>query len=144
MELSILEFFFYIRYSILFFPFNWVDCFFNSLFLVIKVSQVLFILFLQGLCCWSGVTLDKISLCPDKTEILKWSFLITIFFVIFPDKLVLEIDIIFHFFQFVLWVSSLSRPRFIQWFAFVRFIAAECIYFLLDACNFSALFTVSI
>ena len=66
-------------------------------FLMIEVSEVFFILFLQGICCWSGVTLDKLSPCPDKTETLKLSLQISIYLgfsilVLLLDKKVLEID----------------------------------------------------
>ena len=47
-------------------------------FLIIEVSEVFLPLFLQGLCCWSVVTVDKLSSCPDKTETLKLSLWIFI------------------------------------------------------------------
>ena len=67
-------------------------------FLVIKFSEVLFLLLLWGIRCWYGVTFDKLYLCPDKTEILKSSLQISIYggfpiLVILLDKLVFEIDL---------------------------------------------------
>ena len=67
-------------------------------FLMIKVSEVFFLLSLPGILCWSGVTLDKLSSCPDKTETLKLYFQISIsegfsILVLLLDKLVLGIDL---------------------------------------------------
>ena len=45
---------------------------------MIEVSDVFFLLFLQGIRCLSGVTLDKIFPRPDKTETLKLSLQISI------------------------------------------------------------------
>ena len=66
-------------------------------FPLIKVSAVFFLFFLQGMCCWSEVTLDTLSICLDKTEIPKSSFLISIcdsfsILVLFSDRIVFEID----------------------------------------------------
>ena len=47
-------------------------------FPMIKVSRVFFLFFLIVIWCWSEVTLDTISICPDKTEILKSLLLISI------------------------------------------------------------------
>ena len=63
---------------------------------MIKVSVVLFILFLIGIQRVSGVTLDKLSPCPDKTETLKFFLWISIsegfsILVLLLDKLVLGI-----------------------------------------------------
>ena len=62
------------------------------------MSEVLFLLFLRGMCCWSGVTLDKLSLCPEKIEELKLSSQISIsevfpILVLLLDEPVLEIDL---------------------------------------------------
>ena len=65
---------------------------------MIKVSEVFLPLFLRGIQRLSGVTLDKLSPCPDKTETHNFSFQTYIyegFFIlgILLDKLVLGIDL---------------------------------------------------
>ena len=67
-------------------------------FLVIKVSEVFFLLFLRRIRCWSGATLDKFNICPDRKETPKLSLQISIYegfsiLVLLLDKLVLEIDL---------------------------------------------------
>ena len=47
-------------------------------FLMIKVSGVLFILFLRGIQRLSGVIFDRLSPCPEKPETLKMSLWICI------------------------------------------------------------------
>ena len=46
---------------------------------VIKVSEAFFLLFLRGIHFWSEVTLDKLSLCQVKKEILKLSLLMFVY-----------------------------------------------------------------
>ena len=63
---------------------------------MIEVSGVFFLLFLRVIQRVSGVTLDKLSPCPDKTETLKLSLWISIsgggsILVFLLDKLVLGI-----------------------------------------------------
>ena len=65
---------------------------------MIEVSEVFFLLLLWGIRCWSCVTLDKVSPCPEKTETLKLSSKISIsesfyILVLLLDKLVLGIDL---------------------------------------------------
>ena len=48
-------------------------------FLMIKVSGVSFILFFKGIQRVSGVTIDKLFPCTDKTETLKLSLWISIY-----------------------------------------------------------------
>ena len=65
---------------------------------MIEVSDVFFLLFLRGIRCLSGVTLDKFFPRPDKTETLKLSLQISIsvgfpILVCLLYKLVLEIDL---------------------------------------------------
>ena len=48
---------------------SWIGC-----FIMIEVSGILFILFLRWIQIVSGVSLDKISPCPDKLEHLNCSF----------------------------------------------------------------------
>ena len=67
-------------------------------FPVIKISQVFFLLFLQGIYCLSGVTLDTLSTCPYIPERLGLYFLISIYLgfsilVFLSDKLADEIDL---------------------------------------------------
>ena len=66
-------------------------------FIMIGVSGFFFLLLLRGIQRISGVTLDKLSLCRDKTETLKLSPWISIskdfsILVLLLYKLVLEID----------------------------------------------------
>ena len=63
---------------------------------MIEVSEVFFILFLRGIRRVYGVTLDKLSPCPDKTEKLIFSLQKSIsesfsIMVLLLDKLVLGI-----------------------------------------------------
>ena len=90
-------------------------------FPVIKVSKVFFLLFLQVISCWYEVTLDTLSLCLHKTEMLIPSLFISISDGFRPWFI--------SFVKCVFCFSYLSIPWFIQWFIFVRFIAARCIYF---------------
>ena len=69
--------FFYIRYSILFCLFPWVDWSLNRIFIMIKLYEVFSILFLRGICCWSSFILDKLYPYLDKTEILELSLQIS-------------------------------------------------------------------
>ena len=67
---------------------------------MIKMSEVLFLLFLQGIRCLYGVTLDKLSPCPYKTETLNLFLKISIsegfsIPVLLLDKLFIEIDLYF-------------------------------------------------
>ena len=86
------DIFFYIRYTILFCPFTWVIWFLNNFSTLIEVSEVLFILFLQGIRCLSVVTLDTISPCTDIPESLELPLIISIsldfyILVLLSDKL---------------------------------------------------------
>ena len=76
------------------------------------MSEVFFPLLLRGIRIISGVTLDKNSPCPDKTETLKLFLWISIYQgfsipVILLDKLVLGIDLnlLTVFSVSVLWVD---------------------------------------
>ena len=67
-------------------------------FPVIEMSEVFFLLFLQGIRFWSGVTIYKLSPCTDITERLELYFLISIslgfsILVLLSDKLADEIDL---------------------------------------------------
>ena len=112
---------------------------------VTKVSEGFFILFLLGIRCWSEVTLDTLSICPEKTEILKSSLLISIskvfnILVLFTDKLVVEIDffLLTVFSVSFLWVDLyLSND-----FPLSDLIMLDVSTFLLGACDFSVLLTV--
>ena len=62
------------------------------------MSEVFFLLLLQGICCLYSVTLDKLYPCPVILEILDLSFLISIslgfsILVLLSDKLVDEIEL---------------------------------------------------
>ena len=79
---------------------------------MIEVSEVFFLLFLQAIRRVSGVTLDKFSPCPDRTERIKLSLWISIsegfsILVLLLDKLVLGIvlDLSTVFSVSVLWVD---------------------------------------
>ena len=119
-------------------------------FLVIKVFVVFFLLLLQVIRCWSGVTVDKFYPCPDKTEIPKSSLLISIsegfsVLVLFSDKLGIEIDshlftLLTVFSASVIWVD-LDLSNYVSLSYFLMMGVST---FLLDACNFSVLLTVSI
>ena len=79
---------------------------------MIKVSGFFFRLFLRGIRRVSGVTLDKLSPCPDKTETLKFSFQMSIsegfsILLLLLDKLFIGIDLdLFTVFSVsVIWVD---------------------------------------
>ena len=62
------------------------------------MTEVFFLLFLRGIRCVSGVTLDKFSTCPDKPETLQLYSQTCIYVclsipVLLLDKLVLEIHL---------------------------------------------------
>ena len=71
--------FLYICYSILFWSFYRVLCISNKFLCYKKLSSFLFILFLRGICFWSGVTLAKFSTCLDKSETFLLSLWILIY-----------------------------------------------------------------
>ena len=67
-------------------------------FTLIEVSEVFFILFLRGICCLSGVTLDTLSPCTYIPERLELYFITSIslgfsILAILSDKLTDEIDL---------------------------------------------------
>ena len=116
-------------------------------FLMIELSEIFFLLFFQGISCWSGVTLDKLSSCPDKIETLKFSLQISIYegfsiLVILLDKLVrgIDLDLFTVFSVSVLWLYldlSNDLPLSVLLLLGVSTV-------LLDACDVSVLLTVSI
>ena len=117
---------------------------------VIELSEVFFLLFLRGICCLSGVTLDTLYPCTYIPERLGLSFLISIYLgfsilVLFWYKLADEIDLdLFTAFNMsyvsVLWVDlDLSNDLPLSGLLMVYLY-----FFLLDACGFYVLMTVSI
>ena len=124
---------------------SWID-----FLIMIKVSGVFFTLLLRGIRCWSGVTLDKLYLFPDKTETLKLSLQISIsegfsILVLLLDKTVIEIDLYLAtvftvFYLSVLWVDlDLSNDLTLS-----DLLLLGVSTVLLDAYDFSVLLNVSI
>ena len=111
------------------------------------MSEASFILLLQGIRYWYDVNLNKISLCPDKTETLQSSMKISIsecfsVLVLLLDKLVLEIDLdLFTVFSVsVIWLEpDLSNNLILS----VLLLLGVLTVFL-DACDCSVLLFVSI
>ena len=102
---------------------------------------------LSGIQRISGVTLDKISPCPDKTETLKLSLWISIsegfsILALLLDKLVLgkDLDLYTMFSVSVIWVDL---NLYIDLTLSVLLLLGVSTV-LLDACNLSILLTVSI
>ena len=114
---------------------------------MIEVSVVFFLLFLRGIHCWYGVTLDKISPCKDKTERLKLYLQTSIsevfsILVLLLDKLILGIylDLSNMFSVSVILVYlDLSIDLTLS-----VLLLLGVSTFLLDACDFYVLLTVSI
>ena len=103
-------FYFYIRYTILFWSFTWVVYFLNTSFSFYRISWSFFPLFLLGIRCLSVFTIDKLFPCPDIPERLELSFLISLslgfsILVLLSDKLADKIDL-YLFTDFT--VSSIS------------------------------------
>ena len=117
---------------------------------MIKFSEVLFLLFLRVIRCWYGVTLDKLSSCPDKTERLEFSLQTYIYvgfsiLVILLDKLVLEIDLALFTVFNVFYVSVfLLYPDLYNNLTLSGLLLLGVSTVLLDAYGFSFLLTVSI
>ena len=119
-------------------------------FPLIEVSEVFSLLFLRGIRCLFGVTLDTLYPCPDIPERLELSFLISIYFgfsilVFLWDKLADEIDPdLFTDFT----VSSVSvvlvELDLYNDLICLIYLLTDLSYFLLDACGFYVLLTVSI
>ena len=114
---------------------------------MIEASEFFFLLFLRRIFFWSGVTLDKLSPCTEKTETLKLSLKISIsegfyILVILLDKIVLEIDLdLFNVFSVsVLWVElylSIDLTLSVLLLLGVSTV-------LLDACDFSFFYCVNL
>ena len=98
---------------------------------MIEVSEVFFLLFLQGIQKISGVTLDKLSLCLDKIETIKLSLQISISEGFYSPLLLLnksvlgiDLDLFTVFYVSVLWVElDLSNDL-----TFSGFIDYGCVY----------------
>ena len=117
-------------------------------FLMIKLSEVLFILFLQGISYWSGFTTNIFSPCPEKTERLELSLQISIYvgfyiLLILLYKLVLGIyldlfNVFNEFYVSVIWVDpDLSNDLKLSYLLLL-----DVSTVLLDASDFSFFLTV--
>ena len=114
---------------------------------MIKVSGVLFLLFLRGIWRISGDTLDKLSLCAEKTETLKLSLWISIYeefyiLILLWDKLLLGIDFDL---STVFSVSVFFADLYLSIDLTLSVLLLLGVFtVLLDACDFSVLLTTSI
>ena len=97
---------------------------------MIGASEVFFLLFLQGIQIVYGVTLDKLSPCPDTTKTPKFSLQISIsgrfpVMLLLLDKLVILIDLgLFTMFS----VSAILVDLDLSIDLNFRSIASRCIY----------------
>ena len=117
---------------------------------LIGVSEFLFIIFLRGLRCLSGVTLDKISPCLNIPKSLELSLLTSLFWgfsilVLFSDNLTDEIDL-YLLTDFtvssvsVIWLDlNLSHDLPLS-----DLLLMDLSFFISVACDFSVLLTMSI
>ena len=113
---------------------------------MIGVSGVFFLLFLQVIRRIYGVIPDKSYPGKDKSEISLLSLTIYISESFYSGIYLRKISFWNRpwFIHFVDRVSYLSRPSFIYWLTLSVLFLLGVSTFLLDSCDFSVLFTVSI